>query len=595
MQIRRSQPIMTLTVCACTLLVYSCTSKQQAGPVDGVHPPKLHPEPVAIPEGAEAPAKEVAAKKPAGAPVADRRRAERKKYDAAAASPRRPLAKSVKSKGRWGAPHPAATVGGALAYRGQGYADPHHSTEQYDQITENGFLAAVGNPLSTFSIDVDTASYSNVRRFLRSGRKPYPDAVRIEELVNYFTYDYPDPKDDVPFSVTTELSSCPWNHKNHLLHVGLQAKRVSLEKLPPNNLVFLLDVSGSMNHPKKLPLLVSAFKLLVGEMREEDHAAIVVYAGAAGMVLPPTSGADKGKIVEALEKLRAGGSTAGGAGIKLAYKVAKENYDPKGNNRVILATDGDFNVGVSSDAELVRMIEEKRKDGIFLTVLGLGSGNYKGSKMEKLADKGNGNYAYLDSLTEARKVLVTEMGGTLLTIAKDVKVQIEFNPAKVKEYRLVGYENRMLKKEDFADDKKDAGELGAGHTVTALYEIVPETGEPSAAALRYQETRPKASAMGSDELAYVKLRYKPPKAERSILVSRPVSDKCVKLAKSSDNFQFSAAVATWGMLLRNSKHKGSASYEQVSELADAGKGHDEFGYRAEFLELVKLSAKLEKK
>ncbi len=477
-----------------------------------------------------------------------------------------------------------------------GFAVPaEHNTEQYDKITENGFLAAVGNPLSTFSIDVDTASYANVRRFLRSGRKPYPDAVRVEEMINYFTYDYPEPDSDVPFSVTTELSVCPWNYKHQLLHVGLQAKRVSLKNLPPNNLVFLLDVSGSMNSPKKLPLLISAFKLLVGEMREQDHAAIVVYAGAAGLVLAPTSGADKEEIVAALDKLRAGGSTAGGAGIKLAYKIARQNFDPEGNNRVILATDGDFNVGASSDGELVRMIEEKREDGIFLTVLGLGSGNYKDSKMEKLADKGNGNYAYLDSLNEARKVLVTEMGGTLLTIAKDVKVQIEFNPARVRQYRLVGYENRMLRKEDFDDDRKDAGELGAGHTVTALYEIVPETGKPSAAALRYQETRPKASAADTDELAYVKLRYKPPAGEKSILVTRSVGSKCVKLAKSSANFQFSAAVATWGMLLRDSEHKGTASYEQVSELAHAAaKGHDKFGYRAEFLELVKLSAKLTK-
>ncbi|MBN2441664.1 MAG: von Willebrand factor type A domain-containing protein, partial [Spirochaetales bacterium] len=349
------------------------------------------------------------------------------------------------------------------------------NTEEYDRIYENEFLKTIKNPLSTFSIDVDTASYSNMRRFLSYGSLPYKDSVRIEEFINYFTYDYPEPQSDVPFSSTVEVSDCPWALDHKLLHIGLQAKKISMEKLPANNLVFLLDVSGSMSDPNKLPLLKASLNLLVNEMRDKDSIAIVVYAGAAGLVLKPTSGMHKKEIMSAFNELEAGGSTAGGAGIKLAYKVAKENFNKQGNNRVILATDGDFNVGASSDAALIRLIEEEREHGIFLTVLGFGMGNYKDSKMEQLADKGNGNYAYIDNLTEAKKVLVHEMGGTLVTIAKDVKIQIEFNPAMVDSYRLIGYENRILAAEDFADDKKDAGELGAGHTVTALYELIMKT------------------------------------------------------------------------------------------------------------------------
>jgi len=470
----------------------------------------------------------------------------------------------------------------------------HGNTEEYDRITENQMLETAANPVSTFSIDVDTASYANVRRFIRGGQRPYPDAVRVEELINYFTYDYPNPEGDVPFSFTTEVSHCPWSPGTKLLHIGLQGRRVAFDDAPPNNLVFLIDVSGSMNNANKLPLLISAFKLLVNEMREQDRAAITVYAGAAGLVLPPTSGADKQTIVAALDKLRAGGSTAGGAGIKLAYSTAREHFDPEGNNRVILATDGDFNVGLSSDAELVRMIEKEREAGVFLSVLGFGSGNYKDSKMEKLADKGNGNYAYIDSITEAKKVLVTEMGSTLLTIAKDVKVQIEFNPAKVKSYRLVGYENRMLKKEDFDDDTKDAGELGAGHTVTALYEIVPQTGPPSKEVLRYQQTTPREGPQMKDELAFLKFRYKAPEGKKSRLVTHPIADSDVRLGDASDNLKFSSAVAAWGLILRDSENKGTASIDLVRELAGDAAGRDPFGYRAEFLELVEASAKLVK-
>ncbi|MFH1532099.1 MAG: von Willebrand factor type A domain-containing protein, partial [Pseudomonadota bacterium] len=384
----------------------------------------------------------------------------------AVAGPKRKLRKRADRGGRV-----STTEAGKIA--GQAGTVMAHDTEEYAKVDENVFKKAVDNPLSTFSIDVDTASYSNVRRFLRDGRLPPQDAVRIEELVNYFTYDYPAPTGETPFSVTTELSACPWAPKHHLLMVGLQGRKVDTSEMPKSNLVFLMDVSGSMNSPDKLPLLKSAFRLLVDNLRAEDRVAIVVYAGAAGIVLPSTTGNDKPKILEAIERLRAGGSTAGGAGIKMAYRIAKENLVEGGNNRVILATDGDFNVGASSTGALTRMVEEKRKDGIFLTVLGFGRGNTKDSRMEALADKGNGNYAYIDSVQEAKKVLVTEMGGTLLTIAKDVKIQVEFNPAKVAEYRLIGYENRILAKEDFADDTKDAGELGAGHTVTALSDIDP--------------------------------------------------------------------------------------------------------------------------
>jgi Ca-activated chloride channel family protein len=469
-------------------------------------------------------------------------------------------------------------------------ADPDSfNTESYDRIFENPFLAAATNPLSTFSIDVDRASYSNVRRFINEGRRPPVDAVRIEELINYFTYDYPEPEGEAPVSITTELGRAPWTPEHYLLRIGLQAPRIETKDLPPSNLVFLIDVSGSMEAPNKLPLLKQAFGLLVNELREQDRVAIVVYAGAAGLVLESTPGDRKDVIMEAISRLEAGGSTAGGAGLRLAYDVAQRNHIPGGNNRVILATDGDFNVGPSSDAEMIRLIEEKRAQGTFLTVLGFGTGNLKDSKMEKLADHGNGNYAYIDDLMEARKVLVSEVGGTLLTVAKDVKLQIEFNPECVQAYRLIGYENRLLAAEDFNDDTKDAGELGAGHSVTALYEIVP-VGVESAAKirgvdpLRYQTGRAGTPAAQSDELAFVKLRYKAPEGERSELIEHVVRDEVV--ASPSADFRFAAAVAAFGMVLRESEHRGSATIEQVIALAREGLGEDREGYRAEFIRLA---------
>jgi len=468
------------------------------------------------------------------------------------------------------------------------------NTESYDRVNENPFLEVIKNPLSTFSIDVDTASYTNVRRFINDGRLPPQDAVRIEELINYFTYDYPQPSKGEPFSFTTELTETPWKSGNRLLLIGLQGVRIPLEKLPPANLVFLIDVSGSMEEENKLPLLVKSFKLLVGQLRPQDRVAIVVYAGRAGLVLPSTGGSEKHKILAALDSLHAGGSTAGGQGLELAYKVARENFIKHGNNRVILATDGDFNVGASSDAEMERLIEEKRKDGVFLSVLGYGMGNYKDSKMQKLADRGNGNYAYIDTLLEAKKVLISQFGGTLMTIAKDVKMQVEFNPAKVKAYRLIGYEKRMLRTEDFADDKKDAGELGSGHTVTALYEIVPADGAGAGSQeLTYQTTRVKDSAKASAELATIRFRYKKPQADVSKELVRKIPAVVTKRDKAGSALSFAAAVAEWGMLLRNSEHKGASSYAQVLELARAAKGPDHEGYRAEFIRLVEMSELLD--
>lgn len=468
------------------------------------------------------------------------------------------------------------------------------NTEEYRVIDENPFKLVTNNPLSTFSIDVDTASYSNLRRFINEGRVPPKDAVRIEELINYFTYDYPQPEGDRPFSITTEMSNSPWNSKHKLVRIGLQGKKVVTENLPPNNLVFLFDVSGSMNSPNKLPLLKSAFRLLVDELTEKDTVSIVVYAGAAGLVLPPTNGNEKDKILAAIDKLEAGGSTAGGDGIKLAYELAKRLYKASGNNRVILATDGDFNVGISSDAELVNLIEKYRNEGVFLTVLGFGTGNFKDSKMEQLADKGNGNYAYIDGLLEAKKVLVTEMGATLLTIAKDVKIQVEFNPAKVQAYRLIGYENRLLRSQDFNDDRKDAGELGAGHSVTALYEVIPvgvetDVSLPDIDNLRYQQNTMESSAYNSNELMLVKLRYKQPQGTTSELIQQSVIDGGVALENASNDLKFAAAVAQYGMILRDSEFKGGASFQEVLKLANQSKGLDLEGYRGEFIRMVENS------
>ena len=466
------------------------------------------------------------------------------------------------------------------------------NTEEYGRFQENPFLKAVDNPLSTFSIDVDRASYSNVRRYLTAGQRPPRDAVRIEELINYLSYDYPDPRGADPFSVTTEIAACPWNAKDRLLLVGLQARRMKTADLPPTNLVFLIDVSGSMEMPNKLPLVKDSLGLLVNQLRAQDRVAIVVYAGNAGLVLPSTSGGNKGAILSAINGLEAGGSTAGGAGIKLAYRIAKENFIDGGNNRVILATDGDFNVGASSDGELEQLIEEKRKDRIFLTVLGFGMGNLKDSKMELLADKGNGNYAYIDDLSEARKTLVHEMGGTLFTVAKDVKLQIEFNPAKVLAYRLIGYENRLLRKEDFHDDTKDAGELGAGHSVTALYELVPPGGDLNVAQvdpLKYQSTAVSASASSSPDLLTLKLRYKAPDSDTSKLMTQTVGDESGPFATASDNLRFAASVAELGMLLRNSPHKGTSTFGQAREIAQKSLGRDIEGYRRDFLAMLSMA------
>jgi Ca-activated chloride channel family protein len=466
------------------------------------------------------------------------------------------------------------------------------NTEAYDRIVDNPFLEVAGNPLSTFSIDVDTASYANVRRYLRSGQLPPKDAVRIEELVNYFSYDYPQPTGDAPFSITTEVAACPWQLSHRLALIGLQGRRLDAESLPPRNLVFLLDVSGSMNDAAKLPLVKQSMSLLLDTLDERDRIAIVVYAGAAGLVLPPTPGSAQGTIRAALAELEAGGSTAGGEGIRLAYRVAQDAFIDGGVNRVILATDGDFNVGVSSPGELERLIEEKRKTGVSLSVLGFGMGNYKDSNLEKLADKGNGNYAYIDTLAEARKVLVQESGGTLVTIAKDVKIQVEFNPRKVAAYRLIGYENRVLRSEDFNDDKKDAGEIGAGHSVTALYEIVPAGVTPPTRrvdALKYQEAPAVSAAADSDELMTVKLRYKQPDGDTSRLLSVAMTDGT---AAASSNLKFSAAVAAFGMLLRDSEHRGQATYAQVLGLAREAAGRDPHGYRAEFQEMVQRAREL---
>ena len=478
--------------------------------------------------------------------------------------------------------------------------DIEFNTEDYDGIVENRFRTAKDNPLSTFSIDVDAASYSNIRRFLNQGELPPAGAVRVEEMINYFHYNYPQPAGEAPFAVQTEMSAAPWNKNNRLVLVSLQGKKVATEKIPASNLVFLIDVSGSMEDENKLPLVKQSMKMLADQLRPQDKVAIVVYAGNAGLVLPSTSGANIQTIKDAIDRLEAGGSTAGGEGIKLAYKVAREQFIKEGNNRVILCTDGDFNVGASSDDDMERLIEQERKSGIFLTILGYGMGNYKDNKMQKLADKGNGNHAYIDNLNEARKVLVSEFGGTLFTIAKDVKLQVEFNPAKVQAYRLIGYENRMLNKEDFNNDKKDAGDLGSGHTVTALYEIIPvgvksdfiENTDP----LKYQSsTEAKTSNNAAGELMTIKLRYKAPDSDRSRLMEHPVIDDHITLDNSSDNFRFAAAVAQFGMLLRQSEFMQQSSYGNVLALANSAVADDKEGYRKEFIQLVQKANGIVKK
>lgn len=495
------------------------------------------------------------------------------------------------SKNRSAAPIKIRGVATMANQESFSYAPPVFNTEEYQNIQESIFLEAKKNPLSTFSIDVDNAAYSNVRRFINEGQLPPADAVRIEEMINYFDYDYPQPTNEHPFSVTTELAACPWNKENLLLHIGLQGKEIPTDNLPASNIVFLIDVSGSMMSPDKLPLVKSGFKMLVEQLRPQDKVAIVVYAGAAGLVLPSTN--KKAEMLAAIEALEAGGATAGAAGINQAYTEAEKHFIKGGNNRVILATDGDFNVGVSSSGELERLIEKKRETGVFLTVLGFGTGNLKDSRMEQLANKGNGNYAYIDNILEAKKVFVNEFGGTLFTIAKDVKLQLEFNPAHVKAYRLIGYENRALQNEDFNNDKKDAGDMGSGHTVTALYEIVPASSKSNKTELqklddlKYQQTQLNTKTTNTNELLTLKLRYKEPAGDQSKLLQTIVTTQTITPEKLSDNYKFSAAVAAYGMLLRNSKFKGSANYNQVLELAQQARGKDEDGNRGEFVKLVK--------
>jgi Ca-activated chloride channel family protein len=471
------------------------------------------------------------------------------------------------------------------------------NTEEYEEIKENPFVAAQQSPVTTFSIDVDNASYSNVRRFIQSSQMPPANAVRIEEMVNYFSYNYPNPTSKHPFSITTEVAECPWNPSHQLVHIGLQGKKLDYKELNPCNLVFLVDASGSMSDANKLPLLKKSLALLLDQLGDKDRIAIVAYAGAAGLVLPSTPAKQKSKILSALNSLESGGSTAGGEGIELAYKIAKDNIIKGGNNRVILATDGDFNVGTSGDEALVKLIEEKRKDDIYLTICGFGMGNYKDGKMEKISNAGNGNYFYIDNVQESKKVFVTEMRANLFTIAKDVKIQIEFNPQKVKGYRLLGYENRRLNNEDFDDDTKDAGELGAGHSVTAVYEIIP-VGSASIQMVsntnefKFESADFRKSTFASNELMNVRLRYKPIKSSTSVLLEQKLTDNPQKFTASSEDFRFSAAVTGFGLLLRNSQYKGKANYAQIVKMAKSALGKDPEGHRAEFVRLVEQAALL---
>ncbi len=479
------------------------------------------------------------------------------------------------------------------------YYEAEYNTEAYSSISENGYKSPKDEPLSTFSVDVDRASYSNVRRYLNSGQLPPKDAVRVEEMINYFDYSYQAPTNDIPFSINKEIGLAPWNKEHYLLKIALKGKETPREDLKGSNLVFLLDVSGSMNSANKLPLLKSAFKLLVNQLSDDDRVAIVVYAGASGVVLPATKGTDKNKILDALDQLQAGGSTAGGAGLKLAYKIAEENFIKEGNNRIILATDGDFNVGVSSNSEMEQLVETNRDKGIAITVLGFGMGNYKDDKLEIIANKGNGNYAYIDNLQEAQKTLVTEFGSTLYTIAKDVKFQLEFNPNLVAGYRLIGYENRLLNKEDFNDDTKDAGEIGSGHVVTALYEIIPHSASDtkkwikSVDKLKYQKSSAKVKSAYDDELLTLKLRYKEPDEDESKLVSEVLKLDTNELKEQSTDFNFASSVAAFGMILRHSDYVNDMTYDDVINLAKKGKGDDEFGYRGEFIRLAKMAQQLD--
>jgi len=476
-------------------------------------------------------------------------------------------------------------------------APPSFNTEGYEHITENRFLKATEQPLSTFSIDGDTASYSNARRFLAQGNLPPKDAIRVEEWLNYFSYDYAAPTDDKPFAVHSEIATCPWNERHKLVRIGIKGKNIAEQNVPARNLVFLIDVSGSMSDPNKLPLVKQGLTLLTNNLRPQDSIAMVVYAGASGLVLPATSGKERGRILSALEQLEAGGSTNGGDGIRLAYAVAQQSFKNGGINRVILASDGDFNVGTTSEGELTRLIEDKRKSGVFLTVLGFGTGNVKDNTMEMLADKGNGNYAYIDSAAEAHKVLVREAGSTLVTIAKDVKLQVEFNPARVQSYKLIGYENRVLAKEDFNDDKKDAGEIGAGHSVTALYEVVP-VGAPNPSAtpvvdpLKYQAAGSLSKAAAQGELMTVAVRYKLPSSETSSKFSVVINDEAHDVAQASTDYRFGVAVANIALLLRGSPDVTGGSLDAARALAAGAVGADPHGDRREFLAMIEAASKL---
>ena len=475
--------------------------------------------------------------------------------------------------------------------------DTRMNTEEYDRIQENGFKSVADTPLSTFSIDVDPASYSNMRRFINKGKLPPVDAIRTEELVNYFSYDYPKPTGNDPVKITVEAGTCTWNTAHRLVRIGLKAKEIPTEQLPASNLVFLIDVSGSMWGANRLDLVKSSLKLLVNNLRNKDKVAIVTYAGSAGVKLEATSGGDKQKIREAIDELTAGGSTAGGAGIHLAYQIAKKNFISDGNNRIILCSDGDFNVGVSSAEGLEQLIEKERKSGVHLTVLGYGMGNYKDKKIQVLAEKGNGNHAYIDNLQEANRVLVGEFGATLHTVAKDVKLQVEFNPSQVQAYRLIGYESRLLKDEDFNNDAKDAGDMGAGHTVTAFYEVIPAGVKNEYVGkvddLKYQKKEKMTlKPTGSDELLTVKLRYKAPDKDVSRKMELPFVDN--KGDSVSSDFRFASAVAMFGQLLRDSDFKGTADYDKVIKLAKQGLNNDERGYRREFIRLVEAAKGLEK-
>lgn len=468
-------------------------------------------------------------------------------------------------------------------------------SESYAYVAENRFVSPQLNPLSTFGIDVDAASYSNVRRFINQGQLPPPDAVRVEEMINYFDYDYPEPQKDEPFSISTELSTAPWNTQHRLLRIGLKGKKIDASKIPPSNLVLLIDVSGSMNAHNKLPLVKSSLKMLINQLRPSDKVAIVTYAGAANISLEPTSGKNKRAILDAINSLQAGGSTAGEAGIKLAYDLAASHFIKDGNNRVVMTTDGDFNTGQSSDADMQKLIEQKRKTGIFLSVLGFGMGNYKDNKMELLADKGNGNYAYIDNISEGRKVLVTEFGGTLFTLAKDVKLQLEFNPSKVQAYRLIGYENRSLNPEDFNNDFKDAGELGAGHAVTALYEIIPH-GVKSPFIGAVDDLKYRADKAGgtkhAKELVNISIRYKKPGSTESRSLKRIISDTGIPFEKTSNDFRFTSAVAGYGMLLKNSEFVPRYTFEMAADIASKAINQDAEGFRYEFVRLVRATSLL---